>query len=329
LFLLPSVAIGDCVGYFLFLQSVIKTIGPAKVAVAFAGSAADIFSLAGNIEVFPLWISQDTFQRFDHIIDFLDIPPLRAIAQHSCDIEGVLLDATGLAPCVDYGGMKRQIPASRPRIGIFPLASTPMRSLPPALTVFLAKQLSEFARIEVFLDERQRQSQIYASALSQMPAGIVLNKGLPNLLELLEVMAKIDFGIFSDSGPAHLTKFLGIPGLAIHTSGDAAPLHGRFENLQAWQSTCAGPFCRAPCGLSGFRITSDKRIGCMGSLACHQSELPLRVTRLDDVMIEKLLVEEAIPCVARLVEEEEDILELILDQLGVGVSGNVSLDARM
>lgn len=329
LFLLPSDGIGDCVGYFLFLQSVIETIAPARVAVACAGYAADVFSFAGNIKVFPLWISQEVFLEFDHIIDLLDALPLRTIADTPCDIEGALLDAASLSPCIGFGGLKRQIPARSPRIGIFPLSSTPMRSLPPALTVFLAKQLSEFGHIEIFLNEQQRQSQIYASALSPVPAGVALNKGFPNLQELLEAMAKIDYGIFSDSGPAHLTKILGLPGLAIHTSADATPLRGRFGNLQTWQSTYEGSFCAAPCGLSGFYVTSDARIGCMGSLACHRSDLTLRVTRMhDDDIIKRLLVEEAIPCVTRLVEEREDILSLILDQLGAGVSGNISVGSK-
>jgi len=311
LFLLPGEAIGDNVGYFLFLRAAIEQLSPKRVAVFNAGAASDIYRLDRRIDVFPLWITTQQLKSFDRVFDLLEVPALRELALRPCDPEGPLCDYTQIAPSLKYQTKPatNRKPAS---IALFPLASSPMRSLPIGLCQSLIKRIvASDIGVTVYLNEKQRQSLVYSEALSSLQGSRVkIHSGCRSLAELLSAVADTEFGVFCDSGPAHLTKLFGTRGLAIHTSADAKPLRGRFSNLQAWQSGYAGRYCTAPCGLAGPWMDVEKRIGCMGSLGVPQGQLTARAVLIDD-RTNRSMISNPIPCVAHLNESQEQIWHAI------------------
>ena len=311
LFLLPGDAIGDNVGYFLFIQAVIEQLAPRRIAVFNAGAASDIYHLDPRIEVFPLWISKQQINAFDRVIDLLDVPELRTLAEKPCDPEVALTTFTGLPP-TDLFSTTPKISGIPSRFALFPLASSPMRSLPIELCKYLIRQAAATGvETTIHLNSKQRQSAIYAKALTPLAGERVkFDSGCSSLGELLSVIGSIDYGIFCDSGPAHLSKLFATRGMAIHTSADATPLRGRFANLQTWQSGYIGKYCAAPCGLAGPRVDRKRRIGCMGSLNVPRDELEERAVLIDDAT-NAAMIANPIPCVAHLNTSKEQIWQAI------------------
>jgi hypothetical protein len=129
----------------------------------------------------------------------------------------------------------------------------------------------------------------------------------------------IDYGIFCDSGPAHLTKLFDAPGFCLFTSVGAGAVRGPFRNLAAWQADYAGPWCRAPCGLVGvMSVNRGEAYGCMDSLGSPRAAL-VRPARLPEGPIRRLLLEAPAGCVAALTRDRERILAAIrsdLERLG-------------
>lgn len=311
LFVVPGSAIGDNVGYFLFIQSVIESLGPGGVAILNCGAASDIYRLDPRIEVFPLWISDAEMSNFELVIDFLEVPQIRKITEQPCDPEVVLTECVGLPPSTSYA-TKSGVSGTPSRISIFPLASSPMRSLPLQLCRHLVSEArSRKVGVTVHLNGMQRQSSAYVQALTPMEGDLVrIDLGSPSLGDLLDAIAGINYGIFCDSGPAHLSKLYAVRGIAIHTSADAQPLRGRFTNLDIWQSAYLGKFCAAPCGLAGPWIDARKRIGCMGSLQVPQAELAERAILIDD-FTNQAMIANPIPCVEYLNKTKEQIWRAI------------------
>ncbi len=311
LFLVPGEAIGDNVGYFFFLQSVIEQLAPARIAVSNTGAASDIYHLDPRIEVFPLWITSEQIRSFDRVIDLLDVPALRELAVKPCDPETALVAYTGMPPTNLYATESES--SGKPKqISIFPLASSPMRSLPIELCRYLVRKISEAGiKVTIFLNGKQRQSVVYAQSLQSLAGErVVLHPGCGSLGELLSVIADTDYSVFCDSGPAHLSKLFATRGIAIHTSAEAGPLRGRFNNLQTWQSKFVGKHCAAPCGLAGPWVDGQGRIGCMGSLDLPRQELLKRAVLIDD-QTNQSMIADPIPCVDDLNKSREQIWEAI------------------
>lgn len=311
LFVLPGNAVGDNVGYFLFLQSVLEALAPSRVAVMNSGGASDIYHLDSRIEVFPLWIEHAELRGFDLVVDFMEVPRLRKIAESPCDPEVTLTDFADLPPTKAYSTAPRQSgkPAS---VSIFPLASSPMRSLPLDLCRFLiGKATQSNLPVAVHLNGMQRQSAFYERGLQDLESPTVkLHRGSSSLGDLFSVMENVDYGIFCDSGPAHLSKLTATRGIAVHTSAEAGVLRGRFTNLGIWQSNYVGKYCAAPCGLAGPWVDAAGRIGCMGSLTVPRSELKERAILVDEVT-NRAMIEHPIPCVDHLNHTKQQIWEAI------------------
>jgi len=94
-----------------------------------------------GVTVYPAWMAHDELRRFNVVIDLNDVPARREIEFWPVDMEAALHelfalpvpDITALAPVPRQGGPLR--------IGILPLASSPMRTLPPGLVLGLANGL--------------------------------------------------------------------------------------------------------------------------------------------------------------------------------------------
>lgn len=317
LFLIPDDALGDCVGMTLFLRALKLRFAGVGIGVLNSGSASDIFALIPDIEIFQLFMSSKQFARFDHVIDLSEMEGWKDIATMPVNPEQALCEAFGIDPCP----LAERKPAAKAgmQIGIVPMASSPLRTLPPklvqAITETLAKQDT---RITIVLNAYQGVMRAYKAALAGVSAkNIQFVDGFKTIGDLVRFVGEQDYLIAADSGPAHISKLFQTPGFGIYSSASAATLQGRHKNLKTWQSSFKGPYCAAPCGLAKVRASSDGKIGCMGSLNMTIDELNQLPGNSDLALANSLVTHQPVPCVAQLVSDDAMIMASILDDLGV------------
>ena len=141
---------------------------------------------------------------------------------------------------------------------------------------------------------------MYRQAVApKLPAGCRIVDVFPKIGDLLDAVAAFDYAVFADSGPAHMSKLFGTPGVAVYSSAPGDVLQGRFTNLDRWTIPFSGPWCTAPCGLAKVRQHRDGRIGCMGSLEAPLADLPTLPGRADPRLVEQLF-RDPVPCIAAL-----------------------------
>lgn len=316
LFLLPSQALGSNVATLLFLKSFQRQHKPRAMGVFCARSAADIYLIDKKIKVYSLWIGRKDLKSWDVVIDLGHLESRRNVDIWPVDMEAELLSAFDLAPCEEeYPSAARALNTAEPHIGIFPLATSPLRTLPFTATIAMARSLCDLGPVSIYLNRDQGQGKAYLAALKgKLPEEVTVIEGLPSIGALMEAVRDVDYGIFADSGPAHMSKLFATPGTAIYTSAPGDILQGRFVNLRCWTVPYKGDFCAAPCGLAKLRQSRAGRIGCMGSLECTLDDLP-HVPSGSHGDIARQLLENPVPCVRLLAERPDDITAFIRGDL--------------
>ena len=302
LFILPSDALGDCVGVILFLRSFRAAWPLARITVANTGAATDLFTAEPGLQVLPLFISEKELDAHFPVIDLGEVDGWDAVSTQPVDVESVLLERFGLAPC------PVERPASTSGIAILPLASSPLRTLPPRLVAELAQAMAGKGPVRVVLNAYQAVSAAYDKALRPLiPNAIDIVGGFQTTSELRAFMARQAFLITADSGPAHVSKLFATPGVAIYTSASGKVLQGRHRNLACWQSPYNGPNCSASCGLAKVRATDDGRIGCMGSLGVPLDALCHLPPDAQPALVQRMILDQPVPCVAELDARRQEI----------------------
>lgn len=312
LFLLPSQALGSNVCTVLFLAALRARYRLRGLGVFCAGAAADIYRTVRGIEVFTLWLSARDLKRFDVVVDLGHLESRRDIDIWPVDMEGELLQAFGgLPPSPEHPGDARPLPSDRrPRIAVMPLSSTPMRTLPPAVTIAVLDALDGRGDLTLCLNDNQQQGRLYRSALD-LPSHVAIVDVYPSIGGLLRGIRDFDYAVVADSGPAHMTKLFAVPGVGLYSSAPPSVLLGRFRNLVPWTVPFVGPHCAAPCGLAKLRIAADGRVGCMGSLQLPLEQLPRTASAPDPAAVERLLLREPIPCIGRMAELAADVAAVV------------------
>ncbi len=313
LFLLPSQALGNNVATLLFLHAFAEQCGPAEIGVFCARSTADIYLSTGQATVYPIWLGRRELRRWHILIDLDQLAARRDIEIWPVDMEGDLLAAFELQPSRRFSVEARPLPEHRRlKLGILPLASSPLRSLPPATTVALADRLAPLGDVVVCLNRGQRQGVLHHRAVDgKLPGGARVVDQFQSIGDLLDAIAGFDYAVFADSGPAHMSKLFATPGVAVYSSAPGDVLQGRFRNLANWTVSWKGPYCEAPCGLAKLRQTADGRIGCMGSLEITLDELPTTPKDHDPVAVERLM-RTPVPCIAALAEQSGNLVDFVL-----------------
>ncbi len=322
LFLLPSQALGSNVATLLFLTSFRRRHKPRAMGVFCARSASDIYLSDKKIRVYNLWIGRKDLKSWDVVIDLGHLESRRNVDIWPVDMEAELLSAFALPPCEeDYPSAARPLNTAKPHIGIFPLATSPLRTLPFAATIAMARSLCDLGPVSIYLNRDQGQGKAYLQALrGKLAENVNIIEGLPSIGALMAAVRDIDYGVFADSGPAHMSKLFATPGTAIYTSAPGDILQGRFTNLRRWSVPYKGEHCQAPCGLAKLRQSRDGRIGCMGSLECSLDDLP-QVPSGSHGDIARRLLENPVPCVRLLAERPEDATAFIRGDLEARLQG--------
>ena len=299
LFLLPPPAIGEHVAIRLFLDIFMTQARPKEVAVLGSDAASDVYAGMPGLAVYPAWMAYDDLKRFPVVIDLNDVPARRKIEFWPVDMEATLYELFGL-PAPEPTPLAPVTVGDGPlRIGILPLASSPIRTLPPALILDLNNLLGgDGMEVHIVLNPQQNQSKTLRSALDAAVPDLRYAEDTRSVADLLALMRQFDYAVFADSGPAHLSKLEQRPGAAIFTSAPSDLLLGRHRNLKPIQAIYSSDYCEAPCGLAKLRQTSDGRVGCMASLGVDRRELPSVVDGPDESLIRRFLLQTPIPCVA-------------------------------
>lgn len=320
LFLLPPPAIGEHVAIRLFLQAFMAQAKPREVALLGADAASDVYAGMPGVDIHPAWMAHDELRRFNVVIDLNDVPARREIEFWPVDMEAALHELfalpqpgiTAVAPVPRHG---------RPlRIGILPLASSPMRTLPAGLILRLANSLAngldgDGAEVEIVLNVQQNQSRFLRTALDAAAAELQYIEDSRSVADLLALIGEFDYAVYADSGPAHLSKLAGRPGAAIFTSAPSDLLLGRHRNLLPLQAQYSSEYCAAPCGLAKVRQSADGRSGCMGSLGVARADLPDIIESPNQDLVRHLLLETPIPCVAALSTQADTITAAVCADL--------------
>lgn len=312
LFLMPTTALGDTVVYAGAIRELARHFGIGRLGVAFSGDAADVWGRLGRpVECFPLLLPEQALAGFDLVLDPAgEIPALDRVAEVPCAIDAAILRHLGLPEHYRWGAARPPRPIRR--VALFPLSSTPLRTIPAALTRHLAAALhGDGLAVEVVVDPRTRQGAQFLAAAEGLGEVARLVPDLDTVDDLIRHLAEaVDYGIFCDSGPLHVTKLTGQPGFALMTTVAADAVLGGFDHLATWQAGYAGDWCRAPCGLVGaMSVGQGEAYGCMDRLRLPRERL-VRPARLPDAATQAL-TEAPVACVAALWRDRDAILAAI------------------
>ncbi|MBT3789916.1 MAG: hypothetical protein HN725_09175 [Alphaproteobacteria bacterium] len=313
LFLLPSAMLGSNVSTLLFLDAFKAQLGAKEVGVFCAGSSADVYLTSDLAKLYTLWISRSELKHWHMVVDLGELESRRDIEVWPVDMEADLLAAFGLVPGANYLATPRKRPAAKkPRIGILPLASSPLRTLPPALTLALAKSLGDLGDVTVCLNKYQHQGRLYDQVIRpDLQNSCTIVDAYETIGGLLAAVESFDYAVFADSGPAHMSKLFGTPGVAFYTAAHGDILQGRFQNLARWSVKYQSDYCSAPCGLAKLRCNGAGETGCMASLESTLEDLPTTPRSTDNNVVKNLLLDNPIPCVSALADETNDILDFV------------------
>tara|TARA_B100000686_G_scaffold274468_1_gene292542 strand:- start:1038 stop:2228 length:1191 start_codon:yes stop_codon:yes gene_type:complete len=315
LFLLPSHALGNNVPVVLFIEALREKFNLRDVGVFCTGPTHDIYLTHKAINAQPIWIGKKHLKRWHTVVDLGHLQTRQDIDVWPIDMETELLTAFGLEPSTANYGKPRPLPRGDLQIGILPLTSTPLRTLPVSVTKILIKRLQEFGRVTLCLNRNQHQGVLYQRALGEIDPDIEMIDVFASIGDLITAIGRFDYAVFADSGPAHMSKLFGTPGVGIYTSAPGDVLQGRFRNLTPWTVPYEGSFCRAPCGLARVRATRSGTVGCMGSLQTTLEELPNLPRQRRPEIVKRLLLDEPVPCVAKLADCADSLAEFIASDI--------------
>ena len=317
LFLVPSAMLGSNVSTLLFLDAFKSQFGAQEVGVFCAGSAADVYLTSDLVKLYTLWISRNDLKRWHMVIDLGELGSRRDIEVWPIDMEADLLAAFGLQPANSYPGTaRRKRWADKPKIGLLPLASSPLRTLPPSLTLALAKSLAGVGDVTICLNKYQHQGRLYDQQIrEELKDSCTIIDAFDTIGGLLKAVDEFDYAVFADSGPAHMSKLFGTPGVAFYTAAHGDILQGRFENLARWSVAYQSDYCTAPCGLAKLRCNEKGTTGCMASLETTIENLPTTPKSTNNAAVKKLLLDDPIPCVRALAAESGEIVRYVLNDL--------------
>lgn len=313
LFLLPPPAVGEHVGIRLFLEVFMAQVRPKKVVLLGSDVATDVYADLPGLTLYPAWMPHDEFRRFKTIIDLNDVLSRRQIEFWPVDMEAELyklFTLTAPAP-TKVAAVKSIEPTTK--IGILPLASSPLRTLPVAVILRLNEKFCNLGiEPRIVLNPHQYQTSVLRSALDAANPNLKIIDDTRSISDLLALMRKLDYAVFADSGPAHLSKLDQRPGAAIFTSAPSDLLLGRHRNLYPIQIDYSGDYCKAPCGLAKLRQSPEGDIGCMASLKTTPENLPNSILEADPVMVRKMVLQTPVPCVTAAAVAAEEIANSII-----------------
>ena len=264
----PSLGLGDIIEYALSINSIIHSKKFKKVGIAFIGKYEIILKKYFKIKnIFPEIISLHDLSKFKSIFHVtLEIKELRMQKYVRHDIEKIMNKYFSISDNKFY---KTDFKKNIKKITIFPISKSPLRSMTPKILQSIIDFYENKYEIDVVFEGNSEISKY-------LEKRVKLNKSKyqnpSNLGELCNIIEKIDYGIFMDSGPLHLAKLLNKPGTLIITSVDEKILLNESSNIIPIKNNFTSDYCSAPCGLTNIFNYKGKS-GCYFSLNLNKHEI--------------------------------------------------------
>ena len=255
----PKFGLGDAIEYSLAIKSLLKSQKFLKIGIAFCSDFSFIFSKFFSFSnVYPLAISSKEINKYDTVFHItLEIQRFKFqkyqrsnIALEVCKHFGVPLNNYKISSNDDKKKLIK-------KLSIFPISTSPIRSLPYFIIDSIKKNYDHKYKIEIFIDNSD-----YGNYLEKI--NVTKNVSIKNPKDinlLIKEISQIDFGIFIDSGPLHIAKLLDKPGIFVETSVSNNILLSNTSKIKAVKNTYKSEYCNGPCGLVDI-FSFNETVGC-------------------------------------------------------------------
>tara|TARA_Y100001970_G_scaffold289673_1_gene420808 strand:- start:4707 stop:5849 length:1143 start_codon:yes stop_codon:yes gene_type:complete len=270
LFLPPSIGLGDAIEYASAINKLIESTIFDKVAVAFTGDYTFLFRDYFKINnCYKYTISQKDISTFDTIFHLtLEIKSLGNQKYFRSNIFYEIVNFFNIKININ-NKIKLRKKNKVSKISIFPLSSSPIRTMPINILSELIKILKRDYIIEIFLDNNSEISNHIYKKLNLENIFIVDPEKKSDLIYLIK---NIQYGLFMDSGPLHVAKMFNKRGILLETSVSSKILLKNCNSIMGLENTFSSAFCKAPCGLTDIFNYSNK-FGCYDSLKIKSKNL--------------------------------------------------------
>ena len=259
----PSIGLGDAIEYAMAIKYIRENITFDKLAIAFSGGLSFLFNDYFQLDkIYPHIIKKDDINKFDTIYHLtLEIKSL--VNQKYCRsnifeeiIQHFNISNTKKKIVKDCTNFKIN------KISIFPLSSSPIRTMPLNILNELIKKLKKNYNIEIFLDSNLEISNYLYDKINFENILVIDPK---NKLELISAIKNIEYGLFMDSGPLHIAKMFNKRGILLESSVSSKILLSNYSLIKSIENKFLSDFCKAPCGLTDI-FNYNNNYGCYDSL---------------------------------------------------------------
>lgn len=264
----PSIGLGDSIEYGIAFKAIFLSNKFTKIGIAFSGKYKIIFKKYFDLHnVYGDFLSDLEIKEYDTIFHVsLEVPELKNQKYTRSDIGKNLLKRINVNKYI----LKDKIftkPISR--ISIFPISQSPIRSMNTRIIKKLINHYKESYTIDIILDR----DSIISEHIDKDINSSKINKIYPgSLLELCDLIEKIEFGVFIDSGPLHLAKILNKRGVLVTTSVGSEVLLNDFNSIFVFKNNYKSAYCKSPCGLTNI-FNYKNKIGCYQTLSINKKDL--------------------------------------------------------
>ena len=263
----PSLGLGDIIEYALSINSIVDSKKFKKVGIAFIGKYEIILKKYFKIKnIFPDIINLNDLNKYKSIFHVtLEIKELRMQKYVRQDIEKIMNKYFSIN---ENKFLKTNFKKNIKKITIFPISKSPLRSMSPKILQSIIDCYENEYEIDIVFDDNSDISKYLEKKINLKKCKY---QNPSNLEELCNIVEKIEYGIFMDSGPLHLAKLLNKPGILIVTSVDEKILLNKFSNIIPIKNSFTSNYCSAPCGLTNIFNYKGKS-GCYFSLSLNKQE---------------------------------------------------------
>ena len=259
----PSIGLGDAIEYVSAINLVCQKINFDKVAVAFTGDYSFLFKkYFKQLNIYKYIIEKCELEKFDTIFHFtLEIKNLESQKYIRSNILEETLNYFNLQKI-----KKKNISINKNvkinKISIFPLSRSPLRSMPIQILNNLTKLLTKNFDVEIFLDQNFEISNFILDNIKLKNVKVIDPK---DKMDLINLIKKIQYGIFMDSGPLHVAKLFSKRGILIESTVSKNILLNNYNLIKCVENQFSSNFCNAPCGLTDI-FNLNNNFGCYDSL---------------------------------------------------------------
>jgi len=266
----PKIGLGDAVEYGIAIQSIIKSNKFKKIGVAFSAEYSFFLKKKFKIKnIYPFIISKKDIESYDNVFHLtLEIEALKSQKYLRSDIVSEVLNYFKISNKKNEK-IKSINKKKINKISIFPISTSPLRTMPVNILNELLLFLKNKIEVEIFFNDKSDISKF-------IEKNIIMNnftkKDPKNLNSLIRSIEKIEFGIFVDSGPLHISKIIGKKGILVETSVSGNVLLKNYKQIKVVKNEFISTYCKAPCGLVDI-FSFNKKIGCYSSLKVKQKKI--------------------------------------------------------